>query len=46
MGPVILPKEAAKLIAKGSKDVTVNMEGVKKLAEVVCIFKLIDIDSC
>jgi hypothetical protein len=30
-------KNAAKLIAETSKDVTINVDGVKELAQVVCV---------
>ena len=37
MEGVIMPKNAAKLIAETSKDVTINVDGVKELAQVVCV---------
>lgn len=35
MEGVVMPKDAAKLIAETSKDVTINMDGVKELAQVM-----------
>jgi predicted ATP-dependent protease len=35
MEGVIMPKNAAKLIAETSKDVTINVDGVKELAQVL-----------
>lgn len=37
MEGVVMPKDAAKLIVETSKDVSINMDGVKKLAQVVCV---------